>query len=205
MTIRMMLVRPVSKSKIYLSKFIALNILVISPIILLELINFLIFGCTMGFENPLLPNIVGARYQNDIVNGFSLVSGSIHLIPIWKTLVGGMTLQIIYIICSCAFIMMISTVTKNSIFSISISFTICVILSLFINIISRIGTKFIKLLYSLIFTCYFDGIAVVTGDLSKIMKVPKITVSYSVILMLAQGITFYIIGSFVFKKNNDLI
>jgi len=205
MTIRMMLVRPVSKAKIYLSKFIALNILTVGSVILMETINFLILGIALGFGSPELPSIVGGRYQDNLLNGVSLVHGSIYLLPIWKVLIGGIGMQMLYIICACAFIMMISTISKNSILSISISFIVCVGISIFTNVISRSNMELIKNLYSYIFAAYFDGISVLTGDLSRLMKNPNISVSSSIFTITMQLIIFYLIGMLMFNRKEKAI
>jgi hypothetical protein len=205
MTIRMMLVRPVSKVKLYLSKFIALNIITIGSVVLFELINFLILGLTMGFENPELPNIVGGRYQSDLLNGVSLVHGSMYLLPILKVLMGGIGLQILYMMCACAFIMMISTISKNSILSVSINFVVCVVISLFVNVISRSNMDFIKSLYSMIFAGYFDGMSILTGDLSRLMKNPSISASYSALIIGIQLIIFYVLGTLIFNRKEKTI
>ncbi|MBK1810185.1 ABC transporter permease subunit [Clostridium sp. YIM B02505] len=205
MTIRMMLVRPVSKVKIYLSKFITLNILTVGSVLLLELINFLTLGIMIGFENPELPNIVGGKYQNDLLNGVSLVHGSMYLLPIWKVLMIGIGLQALYMICACAFIMMISTISKNSILSVSINFVVCVGTSLFVNVVSRSNFEAIKTLYNMIFAGYFDGVSVITGELSRTMKNPNISIYSSFLIIGIQLVIFYLLGTLIFNRKEKTI
>ncbi|QAA33038.1 ABC transporter permease [Clostridium manihotivorum] len=205
MTIRMLLVRPVSKMKIYLSKFIALNILTVGSVLLVELVNFLILGLMMGFENPQLPNIVGGKYQNDLLNGVSLVHGSMYLLPIWKMLMLGIGLQVLYMVCACGFIMMVSTIAKNSILSVSINFVVCVGVSLFTNVIARSDSESIKALYNIIFAGYFDGVSIITGDLSRTMKNPNISISSSFLIISIQLALFCLLGTLIFNRKEKTI
>lgn len=205
MTIRMLLVRPVSKVKIYLSKFITLNILTIGSVLLVELVNFLILGLMMGFENPQLPNIVGGRYHNDLLNGVSLIHGSMYLLPIWKVLLIGMALQVLYMVCACGFIMMVSTIAKNSILSVSINFVVCVGVSLFTNVIARSNSESIKDLYNMIFAGYFDGVSIITGDLSRTMKNPNISIASSFLIIGIQLVIFFLLGTSIFNRKEKAI
>lgn len=205
MTIRTMLVRPVSKAKIYLSKFISTNIIIIAFFTVVIFINLLIYGLTIGFESPFLLNIVGTRYEENLIKGVSVVENSRYLMPLWKYFLVSLFLEWLYIICSVAFVTMISTITKNSILSMGISFIVCVLLSMSINFILRNASHATRVICSFIFPIFFSGTSIVSGDLSRLLRMPSISITYSAILLLIQAFLFYVIGMLVFKRKNEYV
>lgn len=205
MTIRSLLVRPVSKTKIYLSKFIAANIIIIVFFTLVMVANLLIRGFMNGFESPFMLNIVGTRYKENLVQGISVVESSSYLMPLWKVFISSLFLEWLYIICSVSFIVMVSIITKNSMLSMGISSIVCVIFAMSINLILRGASHVTRAICSVMFPIFFSGGSIVNGELSRLLLLPNISFTYSVVLLLAETLLFYVIGTLVFKRKNSYV
>ncbi len=178
-TIKLLLIRPVSRAKVLLSKYIATLLYALLLILLLFVTTFALGGIFFGFsglENPILYYANGQVLERSAIEmtWINFGFGAVEMI-IWVTL---------------AF--MISSVFRNSALSIG--------LSIFILFISMPVMQFL-LKYSwakyLIFpntdlSVYFSGAPLIEG----------MTLGFSIIVLLVYFLLFHALSFFVFKKRD---
>lgn len=205
-TLKFLLIQPVSRGKILLSKFISIFITTLTMIISIELIAFLLIGLFKGFGNPNYPKAFGTLYQYDlskIENGahpLIEVANSTTLITISQFTLRAFLLQSLYILACCAFIFMISSLVKSSMISMAIS--IAVITAA--NILNQALAAFRKVSY-LFFSSYGDPTSLMSGRLTALFNKPFITIEFAIVVMVTWTLISYLIAHFVFTKKDILI
>lgn len=206
-TAKFLLIQPISRAKILLSKYLTSVLSAIILICGIELIAFLVVGLFSGFGNMNYPVLVGERFQYDLsyVNqsgGYDLISipGTAHMIPMYQFLLEGFLMQILYIIASTTFVFMISTVSKSSMIAMSIS--IAAILA--ISAIQSVST-ITKEITSFIFVIYGDVTAVLSGGAATTLGLTYPTTSFIILILIIWTIISYLIAHFVFVKRDILI
>ena len=206
-TAKFLLIQPISRAKILLSKYLTSVLSAIILICGIELIAFLVVGLFSGFGNMNYPVLVGERFQYDLsyVNqsgGYDLISipGTAHMISMYKFLLEGFLMQILYIIASTTFVFMISTVSKSSMIAMSVS--IAAILA--ISAIQNVST-ITKEITSFIFVIYGDVTAALSGGAATTLGLTYPTTSFIILILIIWTIISYLIAHFVFVKRDILI
>jgi ABC-2 type transport system permease protein len=204
-TMKLLLTQPVSRAKVLLSKYIASLLSTLFLIILIEGIAFLIMGLIFGFGNPLEPTMIGARYkwvaaQNGASgNTLSLISGSSHMVPVWKYSLICLGLETLYITACVSFAFLVSTIFMSSMISMvsGIMFTIVIfVLQAF---------SFVRNIAPYIFIYHGNSSALLKGDMARQFNSPNITIQHSILVMLVWIVLCYVISHFVFTKKDILI
>ena len=206
-TAKFLLIQPISRAKILLSKYLTSVLSAIILICGIELIAFLVVGLFSGFGNMNYPVLVGERFQYDLsyVNqsgGYDLISipGTAHMISMYQFLLEGFLMQILYIIASTTFVFMISTVSKSSMIAMSVS--IAAILA--ISSIQNVST-ITKEITSVIFVIYGDVTAALSGGAATTLGLTYPTTSFIILILIIWTIISYLIAHFVFVKRDILI
>ncbi|NFO58364.1 ABC transporter permease [Clostridium botulinum] len=206
-TLKFLLVQPVSRGKVLLSKFIAVIITAITMIVSTEILTFLGIGLAKGFKSGGYPKTMGVKYFLDSSN--ISVQGYPDLIRLANTgklgtfnelIIKSLLLQVLFIITCCSFVFLISTLFKNS----NVTMAISIIMAAAGTIVFQIfdfSSKFAHL----IFFSYASVSEVITGDIAYMYRNVNITPSNGIIVMIVTTIISYTIAHIVFKNKEILI
>lgn len=204
-TLKFLLIQPVSRAKVLLSKFIAVTTTVIGMLMGTEIIAFIVVGLIKGFEFAKYPVILGTKYKMDYSNvqaGPQLVevAGSGYLATNSEYILQAFLLQLLFIITCCAFIFMISSVFKSSMITMSISIAIVFAVSIISQLVS-----FVRKISHLIFINYGSVPSVLEGSIAFEYNSANLTLTNAVIVMVITSVVSYAIAHFVFSKRDILI
>ncbi|MBW6411530.1 ABC transporter permease subunit [Clostridium weizhouense] len=207
-TLKFLLVQPISRGKVLLSKFIAVTITVITMIMSVECLAFLGMGLVKGFDAGNYPKTLGVRYLLDFSNAanrggnpdFIRVAGSGHFATFNDFVIKSLLLQILFMITCCAFIFLISTLFKSS----TVSTTIAIIVAVAGTVAFQMFA-FLKRFAHLVFLNYGQVNSVITGDIAYSYNNVNLTPVNAIIVMCVTTIISYIIAHVVFKKKDILI
>ena len=206
-TLKFLLVQPISRGKVILSKFIAVVITVVGMIGGLELVAFGIIGTIGGFSGGQMPKVIGTQYQWDYSNLSS--SGEPMLNQIQNSgvtstrataLFQSFGLEILFVIACCAFIFLISSIFKSSMITMAISVIISVASTMVCMMSSTVGKA-----AHLIFLNYGATNNVIDGSVARGFNNPNFSVGLGAALMVGTIVVSYIIAHIVFSKKDFLI
>lgn len=119
-TLKLLLLRPVTKTKLLFGKFLACAISSSALVVIFNLIFFLFGEIVYGFDSfkypvPIGPEFKHSSIQNmDLHKFISVIPGTSSIMPLYKFLIEFMILQIIFIIAAASFCILISTLIKNN-------------------------------------------------------------------------------------------
>ncbi|WP_194192083.1 ABC transporter permease subunit [Clostridium chrysemydis] len=202
-TFKFLLVQPISRSKILVSKIIAINIAALLIILGSEVIvNIIGIGIIDGFDSLKALITVGEGFRKvfryDTIN-MELINGSGYFITYFEFILKSFMYQSVFLITLTSFIFMISSLFKSNIMSMSVSVIITVVGGVLPQIeLLRSGV----LKYS--FLSYGDVTHLITGWLGGRLYVENFTPNFAVIVMLITTVVCYTI-SFLRFKNRDII
>lgn len=203
-TLKFLLVQPVTRGKVLLSKFISVTITVVAMILGGELIGFAFVNLTSKLGGASYPVNLGAQY-NKVINSEGVaelvkVVGSGHMGTNGELFVKAMLFQGLFIIAACSVVFLISTLIKSSMITMALS----VVVTVFLSIGSQ-GIDSLKDVAYLIFVNYGDGISVLTGSSALAFNNPNMTVQNGIIVMIATIVISYTIAHINFKRKDILI
>ncbi|MBM6861377.1 ABC transporter permease subunit, partial [Clostridium saudiense] len=175
-TLKFLLIQPVTRGKVLLSKFIAVTITVLSMILGGELLGFLFVNLTSNSNSSSYPVSIGTVYEK-IINPdgsemLSKVIGSGHMGTNLELFTKSIIFQGLFIITACAVIFMISTLIKSSMITMAISVVVTVFLT-----IGSYNLSALRKIAHLVFLNFGDSISVFTGSSAMMMQNPNITVT----------------------------
>lgn len=204
-TLKFLLVQPVKRSKILLSKFIVSVITVLSLIIIPQLIGMIVVNATSDVDASNYPVRVEQKYEKT----FDQNSGEIlmkqipdtsKMITNTEVAIRTMGYQSLFVLTACSVIFMISTLFKSSMISMAVS----VISTIFLTI----GTQTISAIRDIsqiLFTTYADAGSLVTSQLPLMYQNTKLTTTAGIVCMLVTAAIAYIIAHINFTKKDILI
>ena len=206
-TLKFLLVQPISRGKVILSKFIAVVITVVGMIGSLELLAFGAVGAIAGFGGGEMPKIIGTQYQWDYSNLTDTGQATIAQVQnsgVTSTRAIGLLqsfgFEILFIIACCAFIFLISSIFKSSMITMAISVIVSVASTMVCLMSSTVGK-----VAHLIFLNYGSTNNVIDGSIATTFKNPDFSVGLGASLMIGTIIVSYIIAHVVFSKKDMLI
>lgn len=199
-TLKFLLVQPVSRIKVLLSKYV---IMLLSSTVLIMVTQFLFFlgvGIIKGFGSFNRPYLVGLKYEYVYTNGqkfISEVSGSGHYILLWQYLLEALALQLLFLIVMVTFILMISTISKSSVVTMTV--LICAILGS--NIVYSLSTTYRKA-SPFIFLHYANIDDILTGQI--VMRTGSFLFTWQTVAGVSALSTIIFLGVslWVFKKRD---
>lgn len=207
-TLKFLLVQPISRGKVILSKFIAVVLTVVSMIGGLQLATFGVLGAINGFDAAKMPTTLGVEYkwnysEAEMYGGPQLerIEGSGILSTRGVEVFQSFSLQILFIIACCAFVFLISSLFKSSMITMALS----VILSVAATMSCMMSQTLSSKIGHLIFLNYGATPSVVTGDIAFMFNNPNFSVGLGVTLMVGTIIVSYVIAHVVFSKKDILI
>lgn len=203
-TLKFLLIQPVSRGKVLLSKFISVTVTVVAMILGAELLGFAFVNLTSSTLSTRYPVMIGTLYESKIGSDGMVqlveIMGSGHMGTNGELLIKGMLLQVLFIITTCAVVFLISTLIKSSMITMAIS----VIATVFLTI-GSFAISALKKAAHLIFLNYGDTFGILTGGgVFKFGNV-NMTVTYGIIVMIITIVVSYTIAHINFNKKDILI
>lgn len=206
-TLKFLLIQPVSRGKVLLSKFISVVISAVTLILSVELLFMVIVGLWKGFGNSHYPMFVDTLYQFDLSkvagNGthpLIQVANSTHIITISQYLVRVFLLQVLYIVACTSFAFLISSLFKSSMVSMGLSIVAVIALTVLVR-----GIPGLSKIALFMFTSYGEITTLIDGSAAEAFQNPSITLVFGVIILTTWSIVCYLISHFVFNKKDILI
>lgn len=214
-TIKLLLTKPIERRKVILSKFIVSFFVVNGVILLFELIIFIAIGGIFGFGNSSVPAVAGTRYMavspeyaNELKSIVIPNLSSTILISSENFIVKMLVIQILAVTASIAFCFLCSTVIENSNISTGVAvffmgFTHALVLLKHNGFMYRVQPPtIIDKISAFIFTTYYDGQAVVSGDINMKLGLDFISYRYVLIILIAWIVLCYSISHLVFVRKD---
>lgn len=202
-TMKFLLIQPVTRIKVLLSKFIVMAVSSVGLILGTQGIMTAIVGIWKGMGNPDVPMAYGQRFQIILEKGqetLKEIPNTLTYIPISDYLLKALLLQALFIVTALAFVFMVSTISKSSVISMTIGIG-TVIGSTLLFAIS--GT--LKKMGHLFFLNYSNVEGILSGSAIREYMNPNLTLQTAVIVLTASTIAFLGISLAVFKKRDVLI
>lgn len=203
-TLKFLLVQPVTRGKVLLSKFIAVVITVLIMIIGTELVGALFVKLTSSIDSASYPVTIGSLFEkvvgDDGVVSLAKIAGSGYIGTNSELFVKAILFQGLFIITTCAVIFLISTLIKSSMITMAASVVITVFLT--------IGCQSISVLAKMahvIFINYADAFGVLTGGSAMMFANTNMTTNYGVIVMVVTMVVSYGIAHLNFTRKDILI
>ncbi|SHJ27321.1 ABC-2 type transport system permease protein [Clostridium cavendishii DSM 21758] len=210
-TIKLLLTKPVSRQKVLFSKFIAAICVCTVSFLLVKLIVFLIIGIGFGFGDYREPMGVYTAYINDknlvakLGFGVKPDTNSFKIYSVLQAMLLSEGINILFIIACTAVCLLISTLTKKSSSSISITVIFFVILSIFGGSQLANGQNgVIKKILSVLFTTYSSGELVISGETNKMLGFAYANNYFAIGILIVWIIVCYGIANMVFTKRDIL-
>ncbi|MEN8435812.1 ABC transporter permease subunit [Clostridium septicum] len=204
-TLKFLLVQPITRGKVLLSKFITATLTTVTMIVGVELIGFGIVNLISPINTSIYPVTIGRLYKSQIskttgVRQLVSVAGSGEMVTNQELFVKAMLLQVLFIITACAVIFLISSVIKSSM----VTMATTVVVSVFLTI-GCVSLKPLKAIAHLIFLNYADTISVIVGSTPLMYGNVNMTMNNGIIVMIITSILSYVIGHLVFTRKDILI
>lgn len=206
-TLKFLLVQPIARGKVILSKFIAVVITVVGLIGGLELIGFGIVGSIGGFRGSDMSTKIGVEYtwnySNLDYNGMPTlmsVEGSGVMTTRGAALFQSFGLQILFIVACCAFIFLISAIFKSSMTTMALSVILSVVATMGCIVSRSVG----KIAHLLFFN-YGATNSVISGNIAYNFNNPNFTVQSGIIIMCVTIVFSYALAHIIFSKKDILV
>ncbi|BCJ95775.1 ABC transporter permease [Anaerocolumna cellulosilytica] len=199
-TLKFLLIQPVSRIKVLLSKYIVMLFSSLGLIMLTQFVFFLGVGLVKGFGSFARPMLVGVQYEYIIENGkevLSQIMGSGHYISLSEYLLRGLFLQGLFIVVMVTFIFMISTLVKSSV----VSITVAISTILGTNIVYMLSTTY-RRLSAFIFLQYTEIEGILSGRIISYTGSLAFTLPTVIIVSVISTVVFLTISLVVFKKRD---
>lgn len=149
-TLKLLLLRPVTKSKLIFGKFLACTISTSALVAIFDLL-FLLFGeFVYGFDSFKYPVPIGPAFKHSSIQNMDLhkfiavIPGTSSIMPLYKFLIEFMILQIIFIIAATSFCILVSTLITNNAAATSTAILFGAIYIIFSNIPALSDVSYIK-------------------------------------------------------------
>lgn len=202
-TMKFLLIQPVTRIKVLLSKFIVMAVSSVALILGTQGLMTAIVGLWKGMGNPNIPMAYGQRFEIIMERGQEAlreIPNTLTYIPLSDYLFKAVLLQALFIVTILAFIFMVSTISKSSVISMTIGIG-TVLGSTILFALS--GT--LKKMGHLFFINYSNVEGILSGSAIREFMNPSFTLQNAVIVLTASTIAFLLISLVVFKKRDVLI
>lgn len=199
-TLKFLLVQPVTRGKVLLSKFIAVTITVIAMILGVEIAGFLFIKLTSSIDGSAYPVRLHSLYEMTVNGALSRIPGSGYISSNSHLLIQSLLYQALFIFTGCAVVFMISTLIKSSMITMAVS----VISTVFITIASFTMPSLSKINH-LIFVNYANSVNLVTGQIAQSFSNAKMTTNTGLMVMAVTSIIALVVAYINFNKKDILI
>lgn len=199
-TLKFLLVQPVTRGKVLLSKFIAVTLTVIVMITGAETAGILFIKLTSSIDGSDYPVRLHSLYEKTANGVLSRIPGSGYMATNSDLFIKSLLFQALFIFTGCAVVFMISTLIKSSMITMAVS----VISTVFITIASFTVSSLSKINH-LIFVNYANSVNLVTGNLAQSFGNAKMTANMGIIVMTVTSIVALAAAYITFNKKDILI
>lgn len=199
-TLKFLLIQPVSRIKVLLSKYFVMICSSLGLIMLTQFIFFLGVSVVKGIGNFGRPVLVDTKYEFITQNGYRVleeINGSGHYISLSSYLVRALLLQGLFIIVMVTFIFMVSTLVKSGI----VSLTINISALLGANIIYSLSTSYRKF-SPFVFIHYSNIDNIISGNIVGQTKNLLFTYQTVIIVSIITVLVCMGVALTVFKKRD---
>jgi ABC-2 type transport system permease protein len=179
-TIKLLLIRPVSRSKILLSKYLSTLTFSLLLFVILFISAFVVSGALQGFHDMGVPYVYASS------------DGLIHETNIVTQAINTYLLQSIQMIMVVTLAFMISSVFRSSSIAIALSLVIMFGGSSIVDFLAQYGWAKYYLFENTDLTQYLTGTPLIPG----------MTLSFSVVVLLVYFLVFNVLSWVVFKKRD---
>lgn len=205
-TLKFLLVQPISRGKVILSKFIAVTLTVLVMIGGLELAAFGGVGIVKGFDGASMSTEIGVQHEwvmreDSAMEELSVVEESGVTTTRLNELIQSFGLQILFIIACCAFVLLVSALFKSSMIAMAVSLIISVVGTVLCMMSRSLGKK----VAHLIFLNYGNTSAVISGDVAYTFQSAQFSIGLGVGLMCSTIIVCLVLSYVIFNKKDILI
>lgn len=208
-TLKFILLRPVSKTKLIWGKFFAGVISSLALVMFFYVAVYVFGGMKYGFDSFRYPVTIGPSFKysavkNMVYNKFiDIIPGTSTLMPLYKFLGEFALLQILFIIASVGFCILMSTLFKNSAVAVSSSILFGVA---FIFISKMPGFLSDK---SYIISAFFLGLnspyEIITRSFVQNTGAYYINTLSAAVIMIAWTVLFLELSIFIFQRREEYI
>lgn len=203
-TLKFLLIQPVNRGKVLLSKFIAVTLTVLGMILGVELLGFIFVNLTSSTLSTRYPVMIGTLYESKInsdgIAEILKVTGSGYMGTNGELFIKAILLQALFLVTTCTVVFLISTLIKSSMITMSISVMVTVFLT-----IGTFTISMLKKFAHLLFLSYANTFSIITGDIIYMFGNTKVTLTTGVIVMVITTVLAYTIAHINFIKKDILI
>ncbi|QNO15951.1 ABC transporter permease subunit [Alkalicella caledoniensis] len=191
-TIKLLLIKPFTRVKLYLSKYTALMIYGLFVFAVVSIIGYIIGGFFVGFGGANLTRVVGMEFTGNNMSGWFHDYSGAFLVTNFQYILIMLGLFLVLLTAIVAFSMLISVFTKSA----TISLVATMGLVIFGNILSALMRNFSASKYLL--TTHINILNYLEGGL----VVPGITLTFSVVVILVYTAICLVAGVYSFKRKD---
>lgn len=213
-TIKFLLTKPVSRSRILFSKFMASILICVFSFIIIKILAFLVLGIGFRFGSWKEPVTFYAKYVADkdlIANsGLGVMPdlNSLKTYTMLKMVLLSEGINILFVSATASVCFLISTLTKKSSTSISISIILLAIVS-FLNTKNLDGSNGsgsvgIHKIMPYLFSTYSSGEFVITGEITRKIGLQFVNIPFIIFILLGWTVICYLISNFIFSRRDIL-
>ncbi|MGL4773208.1 MAG: ABC transporter permease subunit [Clostridium sp.] len=205
-TLKFLLVQPISRGKVLISKFVAVVMTVVGMIAGLELLAFGVVGAISGFDSGKMPVMIGQKFDKiiNMQNGgypeMVPIDGTATMTTMSNYILQSFLLQMLFIVACCAFIFLISTLFKSSMITMAVAVVITVATTMASQAIGKV-----REIAHLIFFNYGSTPQIINGEVAYMYQNANFTMELGIALMVGVIIICPVIAYFVFNKKDILI
>lgn len=204
-TLKFLLVQPVKRGKILLSKYIVAIITVVTLIIIPQFIGMGIVNMTSDLNPKDYPIRIEQKYEKtyDSESGemmLSSIADTSKMVSNKEFATKSLGYEILFLITTTTFVFMLSTLFKSSMTSMATS----VIIGIFVTIVTQ-AVSSVKQYSHLIFTTYSNSNNLLTSSLAIEYNNQNLTTTNAIICMVITTIICYLIAHINFSKKDILI
>lgn len=202
-TLKFLLIQPVTRIKVLLSKYFATVLTSLGLIVGVQLLFATGIGLIKGFGSASLPMLMGERYKVVLEEGFKVlrvIPNSGTMGDLGGYLLKGLLIEVLFIFAMVAFITMVSVISKSTV----MAFTILIGTLLGTNIVYSLSSVYRKF-SPYIFLHYTDVNGILSGQIIQNTGVLHFTYLFSIIILTVSTIVFLGISMIIFKKRDILI
>ncbi|WP_434303870.1 ABC transporter permease subunit [Clostridium botulinum] len=212
-TIKLLLTKPVSRERVLFSKFMASVLVCILSFLIIKILAFLVLGTVFSFGSFKEPMAYYSRYiaNKDLIANIGLGVkpdlSSLKMSSIFKFVVLSEGINMLFIMATVSVCLLISTLTKKSSTSISISGVLFAVISI-INTKqldnATGGNLVIHKVMPYLFSTYSTGELVISREIIPKIGLPFVNIPFIIFILLAWTIGCYLISNFIFVKRDIL-
>ncbi|WP_434305526.1 ABC transporter permease subunit [Clostridium botulinum] len=212
-TIKLLLTKPVSRERVLFSKFMASVLVCILAFLIIKILAFLVLGTVFSFGSFKEPMAYYSRYiaNKDLIANIGLGVkpdlSSLKMSSIFKFVVLSEGINMLFIMATVSVCLLISTLTKKSSTSISISGVLFAVISI-INTKqldnATGGNLVIHKVMPYLFSTYSTGELVISREIIPKIGLPFVNIPFIIFILLAWTIGCYLISNFIFVKRDIL-